>query len=101
MRQLRAVIEAEALEQGMTANKINVYEADCWQHLWNAWIGAVVLKLGQHLLEVLQADLSAIPFLLRVTTDVGNLGRATEKYFDTQASYAKVPWSAIYFSIHC
>ena len=96
-RPLRAVIEVEALEQGMTADKINVYEADCWQHLWNVWIGAVVLKLGQHLSEVLQEDLLAIPFLLRVTTDVGNLGRATKRYFNEQANYAKVPWPAIFF----
>ena len=95
-RQLRAVIEAEALEQGMSADEINAYEADCWQHLRNVWIGAVVLKLGQHLLEVLQADLLAIPFLLCVTTDVGNLGRATEKYFDEQANYQKVSWSFIF-----
>ena len=100
-RQLRAVIEAEALEQGMTAEEINMYQSDCWQHLQNVWIGAVVLKLGEHLLEVLQADLLAIPFMFRVTTDVVNLGRATEKYFNTQANYAKVPWSPIYFPIHC
>ena len=60
-----------------------------------------MLKLGKHLSEVLQADLSAISFMLCVTPDVCNIGRATEKYFDTQANYEKVPWSLIYFSIHC
>ena len=69
-----------------------MYEADCWHHLQNVWIEVVVLKLGQHLTDVPENDLAAIPFLLRVTTDVANLRRAAEKYFDTQADYAKVSW---------
>ena len=54
---LRKVIEAEAKENGMAENEINFYEADCWHHLRNVWIGGVVLKLGQHLAEVLSYDL--------------------------------------------
>ena len=42
-------------------------------------IGGVVLKLGQHLAEALSNDLEAIPFMLCDTTDVTNLGRATDK----------------------
>ena len=34
-------------------------------------------KLVQHLAELLSNDIKAIPFMLRVTTDVTNLGRAT------------------------
>ena len=60
----------------MAENEINVYEADCWHHLRNVWIGGVILKLGKHLVEVLSNDLEANPFMLCVTTDVTNLGRA-------------------------
>lgn len=49
-----------------------------------------MLKLSQHLLEVLKNNLEAIPFLLRVKTNVANLRIATEKYFGTQANYNKV-----------
>ena len=36
---LLKAIEAEAKENGMTEDEINVYEADCWHHLHNVWIG--------------------------------------------------------------
>ena len=75
---LRKVIEAEAKETGITEDEINVYEDDCWHHLLSVWFGGVVLKLDQHLSEVLRNDLKAIPFMLLVMTDVTNLGRATE-----------------------
>ena len=87
---LHKVIEAEAKEKGMTEDEINVYETGCCHHLRNVWIGGVVLKLGQHLAEALSNDLKAIPFMLCVTTDITNLGRATEKYFRLQANYVKV-----------
>ena len=35
---LREVIEAESEDNAMTEDKINVYEADCWNHLRNLWI---------------------------------------------------------------
>ena len=72
-------------------------EVDCWHYLHNMWIGAIVLKLGQHLAEVLSNDLEAILFMLRVTTDVTNLGRATEKYFGLQANYVKVQFYPHFF----
>ena len=78
---LRKVIEAEAKDNGMTEDEINIYEADCWHHLRNMWIWGVVLKLGQHLADVLRNDLEAIPSMLCIATDVTNLVRATEKYF--------------------
>ena len=74
----------------MAENEINFYKDDCWHHLRNVWIGSVVLKLSEHLAEVLSYDLEAIPFMLRVTTDVTNIGRATDKYFGLQANNAKV-----------
>ena len=58
----------------------------------------VVLKLGQHLAEVLRNDLKAIPFMLSVTTDVTNLGRETEKYFGLQANYVKVSFYPLHWS---
>ena len=36
---LRKAIEAEEKGNGMTEDEINVYEADCWHHLRNMWIG--------------------------------------------------------------
>ena len=32
---LREVIEDKAKKNGMTGDKINMYEADCWHHLRN------------------------------------------------------------------
>ena len=82
----------------MKEDESNVYEADCWNHLRNVWIGGVVLKLGQHLAEVLSNDLEAIPFMLCVTTDVTNLGRSTEKYFGLQENYVNVSLYILHWS---
>ena len=87
---LYVVIETEGEEQGISPDEINVYEADCWHHLQNVWIGVVVLKLGKHLTEMLKRDLKATPFLLCGTTNVANVRIATEKYFGNQANYNKV-----------
>ena len=77
----------------MTPAEINVFEADCCHHLCNVWIGGVVLKLGSHLAEMLSEYLKEILFILCVTTDVTNLGRATKKYSGSQVSYVKVSYS--------
>ena len=95
---LREVIEAEAKENVMTEDEINMYEDDFWHHLRNVWIEGVVLKLSQHLAEVLSNDLEAITFMIRVTTDVTNLGWATEKYFGLQANYMKVSLYLLHWS---
>ena len=87
---LHEVIEAETNENIMTEDESYIYEADCWNHLRNVWIGGVFIKLGQHLAEVLSNDLGAIPFMLHVTTDVTNPGRSTEKYFRLQEKYVNV-----------
>ena len=39
-----------------------------------------------HLAEVTSNDPEEIPFTLRVTTDVTNVGRATKKYFGLQVN---------------
>ena len=58
----------------------------------------MVLKLGQQLAEVLSNDLEVITLMLRVTTDVTNLGRETKKYFVFQANYVKVSLYLIHWS---
>ena len=58
----------------------------------------MVLKLGQHLAEVLSNDLEVIALMLRVTTNVTNLGRETKKYFVFQANYVKVSLYLIHWS---
>ena len=82
----------------MTEDEINVYKADFWHHLRNMWIGGVVLKLGQHLAEVLSNDLKLISSMLRVTTNVTNLGRSTKKYFVLQENYVKVSFYLLHWS---
>lgn len=69
---------------------------DCWHHLRNVWFGAVIKKLGENLEEVLGHDLEQIHFSLRVTTDIGNIIRAIEKYFGEQANYTKGKGSMYY-----
>ena len=67
-------------------------------HLRNMWIGGMVFKISQHLVEVLGNDLNEIPFMLRVMTDDPNLGRATKKYFGLQANYVKVSLYLLHWS---
>ena len=69
---------------------------DCWHHLRNVWFGAVIKKLGENLEEVLGHDFEQIHFSLRVTTDIGNIIRAIEKYFGEQANYTKGKGSMYY-----
>ena len=79
-----------ALKEGMDESKVKIYEADCWQHLRNVWIGAVMSRLGGHLDMVLMNDIKRIHFTLRITTDAVGILRAVEKYFGGQATYEKV-----------
>ena len=58
-------------------------------HLHNFWFGAVIKKLCAHLDDLLEEDLEDIHYSLRVTTDIGNLLHAIEKYFGGTANYAK------------
>ena len=58
----------------------------------------MVLKLGQHLAEVVSNDLEVITLMLRVTTNVTNLVRETKKYFVFQANYVKVSLYLIHWS---
>ena len=49
----------------------------------------VIKELGVHLAELLEEDLEEIHYYLRVTTDIGNILCAIEKYFGGTANYAK------------
>ena len=62
---------------------------ECWNHLRNFWFGAVINKLCARLDELLEEDIEEIQYSLRVTTDIGNLLHAIEKYFGGTANYAK------------
>ena len=83
-------ITSIARERGMIATEIKIYQANCWQHLHNVWIVTVIKYLGKHMDEVINTDLRKIHFLLRFTTDIGNLMMAVKKYFGMQANYAKM-----------
>ena len=62
---------------------------DFWNHLCNFWFGAVIMKICAHLAELLEEDLENIYYSLRMTTDIGNLLHAIEKYFGGTENYAK------------
>ena len=62
---------------------------DCWNHLPNVWFDAFIKKLFSHLAELLEEYLEEIHYSLRVTTDIGKLLRAIEKYFGGTANYSK------------
>ena len=49
----------------------------------------MIKKLDEYLAAELKDDLEQIHFSLRVSTDIGNLLRAIEKYFGGTANYAK------------
>ncbi len=86
---IEAIVEI-AQKEGMDAEQIKIFEADCWQHLRNVWIGAVIKHLGQHLGDVLKDDLVKIHHTLRISTDICDILRAVDKYFAETANYAKV-----------
>ena len=89
-RLLQEAIETAAKEAGIPEDQICIYQADCWHHLRNVWISAVVKTLSEHLLGILAEDLEKIPALYRFNTDISGLMIAMEKYFGLQANYAKV-----------
>ena len=89
-RLLQEANEKAAKEAGIPEDQICVFQADCWHHLRNIWIGAVVKALSEHLSGILADDLDNIPAMYRVNTDISALMIAMEKYFGLQANYVKV-----------
>lgn len=100
-RLLRGVIIRLAKEENsdITEEEMNVLETDCWHHLRNVWLTAVVTQLGQYLSEVLKEDLETIHFSIRVTTDVNHVLMASEKCFCLQANYVKVKYFSFIFTL--
>ncbi len=88
-KELAEAVKEMARNAGMSEDDIQITEGDCWGHLRNVWFGAIVILLGKYLARVLGDDLEQISSILRVTTDVNALFRATEKYFGKTANYAK------------
>ena len=66
-----------------------VFEQDCWCHLANVWFNAVMQQVSKTLDKVLEKDPKAIPFQLRVGTDIIQILRATEKFFGGTCNYDK------------
>ncbi|WP_440233711.1 hypothetical protein, partial [Escherichia coli] len=77
-----------AKEQGYS-DEIKTYEADCWQHLRNVWIGAVCKALEIEMRDVLAEDLKELPDIYRIDLGVVDLFRCIEKVFGLNANYAK------------
>jgi len=83
-------IQSVAERMGMTLEQIAIYELDCFQHVRCVWAGAVCVACGSFLNGILDEDLNATHSLLRVSTDIGSLCIAVEKFFGRQANYQKV-----------
>eukprot|EP00957_Ditylum_brightwellii_P184590 14058443-Ditylum_brightwellii.AAC.1 len=66
-------------EKGMNEDDIKVYIGNCWKHLQDIWIGAVVEDLCSQLSKDLKDDLDDFHFMLQVQTEVGQIYRAVEK----------------------
>jgi len=88
-RLLKEAIVQIASDEGMDTSSIKIYEADCWQHLRNVWVGAVIASLGSFLDGFLGNDIVKFHFTLRITTDAIGILRAVEKYFSGQATHEK------------
>ena len=86
----RKHIQGVAERMGMTPDQIAIYEMDCFQHVRCVWAGAICVACRTFLNEILEEDLNSIHSLLRVSTDIGSLCIAVEKYFGRQANYEKV-----------
>eukprot|EP00957_Ditylum_brightwellii_P203366 15334324-Ditylum_brightwellii.AAC.1 len=49
-----------AIEKGMSENKINVLENNCWNHLCNIWLGGMTKSLEKYLSIALKDELEVI-----------------------------------------
>jgi hypothetical protein len=101
-RILNEQIKKVAKESGLSEDQIKTFEADCWQHLRNAWFGAVSNELENKLREILRDDLKELPAIYRIDLGIEDLCRCVEKVFGLNANYAKgygsefEPWANEY-----
>ncbi len=75
------------MERGYSGDEVKLFQGDCWQHLQNVWIGAVVLALKNYLEDSLKDDLAAIHPTYCVAMDVIGHLQALEKCFRDGANY--------------
>jgi hypothetical protein len=66
-----------------------VLQQDCHHHLRNVWFGAITKYLSDYLDDLLAADLDAINFCYRVSTQMDAVLQAIEKEFSLPANYPK------------
>ncbi len=71
----------------MSSDQIATFEGDCWQHLRNIWFGGVIKQLSKTLATILEDDMTKIPSIYRITTDIEDLLRCIEKEFGLNANY--------------
>ena len=76
-------------EEGMSSDQIATFEGDCWQHLRNIWFGGVIKQLSKILATILEDDMTKIPSIYCITTDIEDLLRCIEKEFGLNANYYK------------
>ena len=68
---------------------MNVLEVDCWNHLCNVLLRAMIKHLDKFLAVKLKDDLEQIESRLRVSTQMEAVLRALEKEFGLCANYPK------------
>jgi hypothetical protein len=81
-RLLCELIKKLCFEKGLTEDKVDVLENDCWNHLQNVWFGPVVKEITSHLDQLLKNDLDVIHPILRVTTDPNSIFCAIERFLE-------------------
>ena len=84
-----ASVKEVCAAKGYSADDTTLFEHDCWQHMRNVWFGAVLAHLSKFLGEIMADDLTALPAILRMTTEIEDLLRCIEKTFGATAQYAK------------
>ena len=89
-------IRGVALNNDIPEDQIQIFQADCWQHLRNVRFGDIINQLSGMLSGVLESDLNDISPFLRVTIEVIALLRVLIKYFTETANYAKGHGSCFY-----
>ena len=66
----------------MSSDQIATFEGDCRQHLHNIWFGGVIKQLSKILATILEDDMTKIPSIYRITTEIEDLLRVLKKILD-------------------
>ena len=73
-------IKVIAEENAMSSDQIATFKGDCWQHLRNIWCGDMIKQLSN--------DISKIPTIYCITTNVEDLLHCIEKEFGLSGELA-------------